>query len=87
MNVLDWFVITFPTIIVMSSTLSTQIRNPGYLLPQTALDLTYRGRSGGTDFSITRQDERLHQHAQNDIEEWYPSHYQVGWHQVHLGLN
>ena len=81
------FVIIFPTIIAMSSTLSTQIRNPGYLLPQTALDLTYQGCSGEIDFSITRQDECLHQCAQNDIEEWYPSRYQVGWHQVRLGLN
>ena len=87
MSALDRFVITFPTIIVMSSTPSTQICNPGYLLPQTALDLTYQGCSGGTDFSITHQDECLHQHARNDVEEWYPSRYQVGWHQVHLGLN
>ena len=87
MSALDRFVITFPTIIVMLSTLSTQIRNPGYLFPQTVSDLTYRGRLGETNFSITRQDERLHQCAQNDVEEWYPSHYQVGWHQVHLGLN
>ena len=86
MSMSDRFVITFPTIIVMSSTPSTQIHNPGYLLPQTALDLTYQGRSGEIDFSITRQDERLHQRAQNDIEEWYPSRYQVGWHQVCLGL-
>ena len=87
MSALDWFVITFPTIIVMLSTPSTQIYNPGYLLPQTASDLTYRGRSGETDFSITCQDERLHQRARNDVEEWYPSCYQVGWHQVCLGLN
>ena len=87
MSVLDRFVITFPTIIAMSSTPSTQIRNPGYLLPQTASDLTYQGRSGEIDFSITRQDERLHQRARNDVEEWYPSRYQVGWHQVCLGLN
>ena len=87
MSALDWFVITFPTIIIMLSTPSTQIHNPGYLLPQTASDLTYRGHSGGTNFSIMRQDERLHQCAQNDVEEWYPSCYQVGWHQVRLGLN
>ena len=87
MSMLDRFVITFSTIIIMSSTPSTQIHNPGYLLPQTASDLTYQGCSGETDFSITRQDEHLHQCAQNDVEEWYPSHYQVGWHQVHLGLN
>ena len=87
MSALDWFVITFPTIIVMSSTPSTQIRNPGYLLPQTASDLTYRGRSGEINFSITRQDECLHQRARNDVEEWYPSRYQVGWHQVRLRLN
>ena len=87
MSVSDRSANTFPTIIVMSSTPSTQIRNPGYLLPQTASDLTYRGRSGETDFSITRQDECLHQHARNDVEEWYPSRYQVGWHQVCLGLN
>ena len=87
MSALDWFVITFPTIIIMLSSPSTQIHNPGYLLPQTALDLTYRGCSGETDFSITRQDERLHQCAWNDVEEWYPSRYQVGWHQVRLGLN
>ena len=73
MSALDRFVITFPTIIVMSSTPSTQICNPGYLLPQTTLDLTYRGCSGETNFSITCQDEHLHQHAQNDVEEWYPS--------------
>ena len=87
MSASDWFVITFPTIIAMSSTPSTQIHNPGYLLPQTTSDLTYRGRSGEVDFSITRQDERLHQRAWNDVEEWYPSCYQVGWHQVCLGLN
>ena len=87
MSALDRFVITFPTIIVMLSSLSTQIHNPGYLFPQTALDLTYRGHSGESDFSIMRQDERLHQHARNDVEEWYPSRYQVGWHQVCLGLN
>ena len=78
MSASDRFVITFPTIIAMLSTPSTQIRNPGYLLPQTASDLTYRGRSGEIDFSITCQDERLHQRAQNDAEEWYPSCYQVG---------
>ena len=87
MSMSDRFVITFPTIIVMSSTLSTQICKPGYLLLQTASDLTYQGRSGETDFSIMHQDERLHQCAQNDVEEWYPSHYQVGWYQVCLGLN
>ena len=63
MSASDRFVITFPTIIVMLSTPSTQIRNPGYLLSQTALDLTYRGCSGEINFSITRQDERLHQRA------------------------
>ena len=87
MSVSDRSANTFPTIIVMSSTPSTQIRNPGYLLPQTASDLTYQGHSGEIDFSITCQDERLHQHARNDVEEWYPSRYQVGWHQVCLGLN
>ena len=87
MSASDRFVITFPTIIAMSSTPSTQICNPGYLFPQTTSDLTYRGHSGEIDFSITHQDERLHQHAQNDVEEWYPSHYQVGWYQVRLGLN
>ena len=87
MSASDRFVITFPTIIIMSSSPSTQICNLGYLLPQTASDLTYQGHSGETNFSITCQDEQLYQRAQNDAEEWYPSHYQVGWHQVCLGLN
>ena len=78
MSALDRFVITFPTIIIMLSTPSTQIHNLGYLLPQTASDLTYQGRSGEINFSITHQDEQLHQCAWNDVEEWYPSHYQVG---------
>ena len=41
MSVLDRFVITFLTVIVMLSTPSTQIHNLGYLLPQTTSDLTY----------------------------------------------
>jgi hypothetical protein len=53
---------------------------------QTPADLTYRGHSGGVDFVITRQDERIHQRARNDAEEWYPSRYQVGWHQARLRL-
>ena len=59
-------------------------RNPNYLVQQTPLDLTDWGCSGSVDFTITHQDEQIHQWAHNDAEEWYPSWYQAGWHQARL---